>query len=394
MKNAHCTEITRFLPHAKPFYFQILLMSSLIIIGMTNAVHAQPPATEPNVDSQKVDSQTEKTLLDTAEKRSMTLLSKELKDQETVVWLNAIDGEFLSLYEQEWTSNPFGAVLILHAEGQHANWPNTIELIRSSLPQYGWSTLSTSLPDPDLVAIPARKINAISASPKSPETQEQANSEVKINSATEIDTKLKSEKGEDNEIFDEDKGDVDDGSIELKDQTSTPEETEKPRFATEDIANSRIESAIEYLNNQGIYNIVLLGDGVGAARAGNFLGSLPTADPQNPDQKIIKPVRAVVIINARNNSPRGDINLMSSLYDPEVATTDIYFGTHENDIFESHSRKKFASRNGFKVYQQIRLPELSHNTAQGENRLSRRIRGFLQKYAKGVKIDNAIVNRK
>lgn len=102
----------------------------------------------------------------------------------------------------------------------------------------------------------------------------------------------------------------------------------------------------------------------------------------------------MVIINARNTSPRGDINLLGSLFDADMPTLDIYFGTHQLDNYDSEVRKKYALRNGFKTYQQILLPELSHNTMLGENRLSKRVRGFLSKHARGVKVENAIVKRK
>lgn len=39
-----------------------------------------------------------------------------------------------------------GAAIVLHAMGGHADWPQTISPIRTSLPEHGWTTLSIQLP--------------------------------------------------------------------------------------------------------------------------------------------------------------------------------------------------------------------------------------------------------
>ncbi len=150
---------------------------------------------------------------------------------------------------------------------------------------------------------------------------------------------------------------------------------------------------MSYLNDQGQFNIVLLGDGVGAARAGHFFSRLPVPVVTEKKMKPIKPIRAVVILNARNNNPLGDIDLTSSLFDPEVPTLDIYFGRDRRNSFDAEQRKRYAQRNMHKIYTQVQLPIMSEVSQQGENRLSRRIRGFLQEHARGVKVDNAIVTK-
>lgn len=391
----HCTEISRRLPPTKPTDWPEILtaLSMTVLLCLSNASFSQTDNEEPPIE-QTTESTLSDNLVPTTPKiiepietRDMNLLANEIHDQETVSWLTAADGKFLSLYEPEWNNNPYGAVLILHAEGQHADWPNTIEVIRSSLPQHGWSTLSTSLPNPDTVPIPKRVIKKTAT--VNGENANSDDTEQTENKNTPANPKPKAEEGEENEIFDADTGILDNGALEQEQESAS---NEKPKIATETVAYSRIEAAISFLNDQGIYNIVLLGDGLGAARAGNFLKGLPQSN--EPKDNTIKLIRAMVIINARNSSPKQDINLLTSLYDPEIATLDIYFGIHENDNAESLERKKFARRNNFTTYQQILLPELSHNTTNGENRLTRRIRGFLYKHAKGVKVENAIVNKR
>jgi len=154
---------------------------------------------------------------------------------------------------------------------------------------------------------------------------------------------------------------------------------------------------MRFLHSKNLFNIVIIGDGIGAARATAFLHSLAdmrsppnTTKPQRDGGTVMKPIRAIIIVNARNRIPASDTNLPLALMDPEVATLDIYFGVDRRDQSEAQRRKRAAQRQKFQVYQQLRLPELA-GPAQNDNRLSRRIRGFLAQHARGIRVDNATV---
>ncbi|BFM17813.1 alpha/beta hydrolase family protein [Maricurvus nonylphenolicus] len=321
------------------------------------------------------------------EKRAMALLAAKASP-ESVVWLQALDEEFLALYEPDITGSPQGAVLILHAEGQHANWPNTIEVMRTTLPEYGWATLATTLPAPDRAPVPKRDL------PTRPIKKKAAEAATTDSADKGTPAETAKERPETEEIYDSAENGLSGGE-------ATPIPAPGPNIVdTDDIpvaspaevrASQRIGAALTYLNDQGQFNIVLVGDGMGAARGGDFVMAIPPATPQTPNEKPIKPIRAMVIINARNSVPASDIDLPKALFDPEIPTLDIYFGTDVRDPAEAERRRKFARRQGFKVYQQLRLPEIANNRMLGENRLARRVRGFLSKHAKGAKVDNAIV---
>jgi hypothetical protein len=324
------------------------------------------------------------------EKRAMELLAAKASP-ESVVWLQALDETFLALYEPDITGNPQGAVLILHAEGQHANWPNTIEVIRTTLPEYGWATLATTLPAPDRAPVPKRDLPTRPVKVKAAGAETTAETDTTDKKAA---AETTAQRPETEEIYDS----ADNG---LSGGEAKPIPAPGPNIVdTDDIpvaspaevrASQRIGAALTYLNDQGQFNIVLVGDGMGAARGGDFVMAIPPATPQTPDEKPIKPIRAMVIINARNHVPASDIDLPKALFDPEIPTLDIYFGTDVRDPTEAEQRRKFARRQGFEVYQQLRLPEIANNRMLGENRLARRVRGFLSKHAKGAKVDNAIV---
>jgi len=62
------------------------------------------------------------------------------------VRLKAKGTEFLGLYTEAETDKAMGGILLLHGIGLHPAWPDVIEPLRSTLPEYGWHTLSLQLP--------------------------------------------------------------------------------------------------------------------------------------------------------------------------------------------------------------------------------------------------------
>lgn len=53
--------------------------------------------------------------------------------------------KFLSLYTKS-EEKAYGAIILLHGRGLHANWHNVTQPIRTILPEYGWDTLSLQMP--------------------------------------------------------------------------------------------------------------------------------------------------------------------------------------------------------------------------------------------------------
>ena len=408
-------------------YFIILwfvLISPLPALSQNTTMASEPPANEPEQAQNAIgnDSETPASQTTTSkalepaplptEQAQMALLAASV-DEASVQWLQTGEEKFLSLFEQDNTGTPQGAILMLHAEGQHPNWPLTLKTMRTNLPDYGWITLAIALPAPDQSPMPERvysdpaitiseaksepgeEENASGDSSNDPKAesnklaQEEPSASNKEPSASSEDNPKAGEK-ESEEAFDSESGEV--ASTKTLNTTPTPAPTtdppKSPPIQAEKISHQRLQAALDFLHKQGQFNIVLLGDGIGAARAGAFFRDLsPPGSAPKGSNKIIKPIRAMVIINARNQIPQSPINLPDSLYDPEIPILDIYFDTDLRDEKESRRRKRYAARQNFKVYQQIRLPELAGLPHARDNRLSRRVRGFLQKYARGVKVD-------
>lgn len=79
------------------------------------------------------------------EQRTSEKLAKEIETAE-VLWLEAKKERFLALYTDQNKKIANGAVVILHAMGAHADWPQIIAPLRTRLPEHGWSTLAIQLP--------------------------------------------------------------------------------------------------------------------------------------------------------------------------------------------------------------------------------------------------------
>jgi dienelactone hydrolase len=61
-------------------------------------------------------------------------------------WLSDSTGKFLSIYTKPNNSKAKGAVILMHGEGRHPDWPEVISLLRRSLAEQGYATLSLQMP--------------------------------------------------------------------------------------------------------------------------------------------------------------------------------------------------------------------------------------------------------
>lgn len=388
MKRAHCTESLFQRPPPR-------VLALWLLLGLASVTLAQAPATEDNA-AKTGEPATQSPLAKptpveppyaSREERDMKLLAERV-NADAIVWLKALEEPFLSLYERELTGNAVGAALIINAEGQHSSWPSTTERIRLSLPQVGWNTLSTELPEADRHAPPKRTWNATAPAPPKTDSATQENANENTDQSTDDSAPSDAPTpASEQEIYDDQTGELSDGSIDSGNDSAPTAIADELKIPSEDIATARLQESINYLHQQGQFNIVVMGSGIGAARAACFADTLPKVNSATQTRLI----RAMVLINARNHVPGTDQWLHKCLTYPEIPVLDVYIGLGERDRQEAKERLSYSRRKNYGVYQQIRLPELAHNTARGENRLSRRIRGFLEQHAQGVKVNNAVI---
>jgi len=380
----------------KPFTLRAKQIFLSLAFGLNASVftQAQSPEPTPETETSVENAADTQSPYRSTEERDMKLLASRLSP-EAVVWLGQGDQQFLSIFEPDHTGQPYGALLIIHDEGQHANWPHNIGIIRKTMPEYGWATLTISLPKPDYRPIQARDPETTPPADAPKENSEAPNPEETPTDETQ-------------DLYNSDTGEVssvndtppDTDETEETGETGETKKAETPNVPAEIRAQTRIAAAIKWLNEKGQFNIALLGDGIGAARASQFIAHV---NEENAGTDNINIIRGMIMLSPRHTVPPGELSLLEYFNQAPMPTLDIYFGRQRYDLEAARLRKHLARRAQFKVYQQVHLPETvaldsanpySNNSQNGANRLTQRIRGFLQSHARGVKVDNAHIDRR
>ncbi len=325
-------------------YLLILLAWNPVYAENTNNSMSADQSTQSESDRVKNANaaQTSKTMAN----RMLDLLTEEMEDQD-IEWLEVNGEKFLALWQADKTGNPFGAVLILHGEGQSVDTPYEINAIRNNLSHHGWATLAINLPPVAQSTVPPRP---------APKAETENNSKQ---------TKQPSDK------------------------MSLTTMSSHSKANPENESDGRIAAAIAFLKAQGQYNIVIVGHGLGATRTMKFIDDL-SSDQKSPGMrsgKIQRPIRAVVLVSARNQIPLSDKALPHFFNDPNLPVLDLYYGEHFLDEVETLQRAKAARAKGILNYYQLKVLRPTSTDATSENRLTRRVRGFLNKHAKGVEIE-------
>lgn len=342
-------------PHI--FATLVAIVGALIIANLSFAQEEQEAANTAEQSTNADQNQTQeaakapkpKTLPD-IEAKKRELLKSQYPPNDLRI-LNAGSEEFTALWRKDQSGDAFGAVLIIPGDGQTANWPNTIDALRRDLPDNGWGTLSIDLKDRPRKSIPKR---------------ETANTNAEAGSETS------------------------EGAVATIESSSSLDQ--KKLAEIESLNIQRIQAAVNFLNSEGQYNIILIGYGSSAVRVIDYVSTLTSAKTnnavaKNAKVKIDRPVRALVLINARNTMPEDEVSEFERLIWRDIPVLDVFFGNHYLDQYESDKRHTAAKTNRLSAYIQLKLMVPSTTVFNGENRLSRRIRGFLNKHAKGVEID-------
>lgn len=145
-----------------------------------------------------------------------------------------------------------------------------------------------------------------------------------------------------------------------------------------------ITAGINYLNQQGVYNIAILGEGLGAAQSLHYAASI-TGVQRAPGQ--FAPIRAVVMVDADNTIPGSDANTLEKIGMIYMPILDAYSSGDYQQQRLAAERKKAARKKINKGYQQVRLPQASGAQQDVDNRITKRIRGWLDKNVAGFMVD-------
>lgn len=328
------------------------------------------------------------------------LLAQDLQTGEAV-WLTALDQPFLATWHAEHSGAPKGAVLIMPNINTNPSQKHTLANLHHYLSANGWATLAISLPQQNKILPPARPAPISTPQPKpankdNKDNQEQNDLEKKDSELSEAPSK-----DEKNIIYDETDKQITDDKMNqnnaaensLTNTDNTTIAKPEPPQPTEPLALARISAAINYLQEQSQYNNVIVAEGIGAARAIDFLQTLATEpgliNAAPADINIQYPLRALVIINAKHSlNERPDLDIPQGLATLPIPILDIHTRRfHQNS---PNAKKQLAMRKKAIATSQVpvyvdRTLESASVDQKGEHRLTRVIRGFLYQHAQGTK---------
>jgi hypothetical protein len=333
---------------------------------------------------QRLPSNTARERIPDSEYSSMKLLEGYLS-KDSLLWLDTEYGRFLSLWQKDRSGDAKGALLIIHAEGEHPAWPNTTKPLHDTLPDYGWATLAISLPLPDEPEIPKRTLPTKTKRIIKADNDEESNED-----------KKSSEQAKTESIANEDSSEKKDGSVKkvaLAPATLIEPPKEK-KVSAEIITEKRLEAALQFLHDQGQFNLIILGNGSGAIRAHDFIDKItPKIDNPRLRAKLERPVRALILVNGHNQLPIMEEPYRNWFSDPDIPVLDIFFQGNYRNTIDAKNRKILSRQKKALNYKQVRLISLNSEKSWNENILSRRVRSFLDTTAVGIEVNNAKLRR-
>lgn len=312
--------------------------------------------------------------------------------------------DYYGLFLADATGSPQGGVLILHDSQQHGHWPDIVAPLREYLPQHGWTTLTIELPD-----IPARK-----RIPRQDNTVQPLSSASSGDAAT-SETSTASEPiatGQAGEpILTEDaidnagpdlqgqpadtKEDIVDEPTDESLEPSLPKLAKLPDLANTAMAESelseelaidpieqyrkqnqqRIFAAMEYLRSKGQLNLVIIGYGIGAAWAIDYLA-------QQEDISSEEKGLTLVTIDAMP-SRYSTMTMNQQLTSLRLPFLDLIQPDKTYALKLGRARQAIMNRNKNEKYQQIITSDMA-SYHEDENPTNRRIRGWLKSNAGGT----------
>lgn len=318
------------------------------------------------------------------------LLAQSFSDNERLLLEVTYDesGElqnFLGLQQPARTPERQGAVLFIHDKEQHADWPGALRQLRTKLPDDGWYTLSINLPldnTPELpertlpgktsetITLSSEKLTQLPAlsGQRSPQ-QNPATSEPKVaeeDAASEADAA-------DSAAGEASQENVDINLEEKKADTATP------KIPYEERAFKHLESAMQYLNQSGYRNNVIISFGESSSLVLAFL--------QQIAPKIGSRGFAIILIGAEHGKTQQSRipEMLGKNYQGPIL--DIIDGSRTPDSTSQHRKKMFEMATASN-YRQITIPNLDAGITNKS--LESRIKAWLKANAQGMSARQAL----
>lgn len=323
-------------------HFQALILNLLVLINLP-AYGQEPPASDESVEPAVTKAASFYSGDD------IQLLAERLPSNQ-VTWLNVDQKPVLALFNAEKSGKALGGVIVIPSHEQPLGTFTLLNNLQQTLINNRWHALSVSMPTVEDNALRTAFFNTTPANVPEPVTEDTSTA------------------------------------------TTEPADTvptQPPPPIDDDIANKpdveliaqqTIEAAVRFFNDKGVYNMVILGEGSGGVRALQYLSKLE-------GKQQLKQIRGIALLNSYNqvDQQHPDINtLITKIKHPIL---DLYFTS--NDRYQRDARLRQAASRALPPgqYQSVKLPYFTPVRQREEDRLSKRIRGWLDKTAAGVSVE-------
>lgn len=259
-----------------------------------------------------------------AQKNHQQALSEVFPENE-IVWLQAEGKPLLALYLNEQRGSARGGVIIL---AEHYHLPSErywINNLRQTLPTKQWHSLVLTMPQQQTLQQPTQQ----------DQTTGEANNG---NTASEL--------------------------------TAHKESNQRQALAV-------IDAAVNYYNTLGVFNIAIISEGASTIYALQYISNINDTEKRTQ-------IRGLALVNARNQF--NDTKLIDLIGAQQLPMLDIYLGLDYRDQREAQQRKTAGRQLAPGQYVQTALPRVATIWSAREDRLSKRIRGWLDRTASGFEI--------
>lgn len=334
----------------------------LILLCLSVFGHAQEPESEPDAQEQAAAGMAQDRTTVAASPASERLAKQARQllagaaEAPATVWLEVAGGQVLGFWQADTSGTPVGAVLMLHAEGHSPRWPATLLNMHHNLPKFGWSTLSVELPPPAPKLVPPR-LRLGQASPATPADAARETPEENADAQP-----------------------VDDETAEEPTQVADAVPADvppEPAMTTEEVEQLTVDTiaaAIDFLQQRGQQNVVLLGEGLGAEQAASYLAAMGEAAKIN----------ALVMLDPQ---PAGIAAREALMGHPAVSTLDLITSADFDDRARARERRQLSKKMRYQNYVLRRiLPPTRHTDSGRENEISKAVRGFIARHAAGTEV--------